>query len=84
MKITAPYRIDTPYRAIAHGWHKGIEYESVFNVFSDFPFDDFKEWCEATFQPDTYAIFTSSTWFLNEQDAVFCRLKWNEVGNITE
>lgn len=73
---TASHQIETPYQAMAHGWHRGIQYQSMFNVFSEFPYDSFRAWCEATFPSSTYVIFTTSAWFLNEQDAVLCQLRW--------
>lgn len=73
-----------PHEAEREGWHRGIEYGSIFDITNKFPYDDFREWCETTFQRGTYAIFIRNSWFRNEQDAVFCRLKWTKAGNITE
>ena len=65
-----------PHEAERAGWYRGVEYGSMFDVTNEFLFDDFKDWCEKTFERGTYAIFIRNSWFLNERDAVLSRLKW--------
>lgn len=65
----------TPHEAKDRGWYQGAEYRALY-ISDSFPYEIFKKWCEETFQHGTYVIFVRNAWFLNEQDAVLCRLKW--------
>lgn len=72
-KVQVPNR---PYEASDLGWHIGAEYESALN-WKEHDFVSIKEWCEATFDPHVYKMFMRSVWFLNENDALLCKLRWS-------
>ncbi len=71
-KVRVPSR---PYEASDLGWHRGADYGSAFEAAGIEL--DIKEWCEATFDPHTYKMFMRSVWFLREQDALLCKLRWS-------
>jgi hypothetical protein len=72
-KVRVPNR---PYEASDLGWHRGADYGSALN-WKEHDFVSIKEWCEATFDPHTYKMFMRSVWFLHEQDALLCKLRWS-------
>ena len=65
----------TPDQAREQGWYPALKY-NAFNVFDTFPYEEFRAWCEETFDYGTYTVFTGSAWFMNEPDAVLCQLRW--------
>lgn len=67
----------TPHEAQDQGWHRALEYETAFNITSEFPYQDFKAWCKNTFEHGTYAIFVRNAWFLHEQDCTLAKLRWS-------
>ena len=67
----------TPYTAAEFGWHLGTSYGSPVSLTDDEKYSNVKTWCKETFDPHTYAVFLRGVWFLREQDAMLCRLKWS-------
>ena len=65
----------TPREAEDRGWHLGARYETALN-WKEHDFDSIFEWCKATFDPHVYKMFMRSVWFLNENDALLCKLRW--------
>ena len=67
-----------PYEAPDLGWHLGVEYASPIYLRSgEYKYTKIAEWCKATFDPHTYQLFTKSVWFLDESDALLCKLRWS-------
>ena len=62
--------------AIQWGWHHGLEFECPL-YYNQSLYEAIHKWCEETIAPQTYKIFLWNMWFLREQDAVLCRLKWS-------
>lgn len=65
-----------PYEAEEFGWHLGTSYNSPVSL-ADEKFFKVKTWCKETFDSHTYAMFLRNVWFLREEDAIVCRLKWS-------
>lgn len=66
---------NTPLDARKFGWHLGTIYESALDC-KNHDYKSIREWCRETFDPHVYKMFMRSVWFLREQDAVFCKLRW--------
>ena len=64
-----------PHEASDMGWHLGVEYNSALN-WQENDFLSILDWCKATFDPHVYRMFMRTVWFLREEDATLCRLKW--------
>lgn len=71
-KIPIP---QTPNEAPGFGWHLGAEYKSAL-YWEEHDFESINKWCRETFDPHVYRMFMRSVWFLREEDATLCRLKW--------
>lgn len=65
-----------PYEAEEFGWYHGVSYGSALDI-NDETYAKIKTWCQETFEPNTYAPFIRSVWFLHERDAMLCKLKWS-------
>ena len=65
-----------PYEAEEFGWHRGVSYGSALSL-SDTTYTEIKDWCKRTYEPNTYAVFLRSVWFLYEHDATLCKLRWS-------
>ena len=65
-----------PGEAELFGWHLGIRFISALDVNNE-TYTKIKTWCRETFEPNTYAVFLTSVWFLYEHDAVLTKLKWS-------
>lgn len=65
----------SPSEAQDLGWHLGAEYKSAM-FWDDHDFESINKWCRETFDPHVYKMFMRSVWFLREQDATLCRLRW--------
>lgn len=72
-KVEIPF---APYEAEQLGWHKGAEFKSSIYI-NDTVGAEVDAWCRKTFDPYVYRVFLRSAWFLREQDAMLCRLKWS-------
>ncbi len=64
------------HQAITLGWYLGAEYNDVV-YWHDSRYEEIVQWCKATFDPNTFVYFARSVWFLREEDAILCRLKWS-------
>lgn len=64
------------HEAQQFGWHLGAEYKSAM-FWDEHDFESINKWCRETFDPHTYKMFMRSVWFLREQDAALCKLRWS-------
>ena len=72
-KVEIPF---APYEAEQLGWHKGAEFKSPIHI-DDTKGAEVDAWCRKTFDPYVYRVFIRSAWFLREQDAMLCKLRWS-------
>lgn len=65
------------------GWHHGVNYKSFFEVTrmpGSKPMPEIEEvldWCRENFDPHVYCELAFNVWFLNEEDAIACKLRWS-------
>ena len=71
-KVRIPF---TPNEAPEFGWYLGAEYKSAL-YWDEHDFESINTWCRQTFDPHTYKMFMRSVWFLREEDAILCKLRW--------
>lgn len=77
------YVPSTAHEAQQLGWHHGTDYQSLFVWKNESPgvnrptHDDVIDWCQDNFDPHVYRALIHSVWFLYEEDALACKLRWS-------
>ena len=59
------------------GWHKGVDIPtgSWFSV--DGKYQYVYDWCKETVDIHYFKMFEDSVWFIDNQDALLCQLRWS-------
>mgnify|MGYP003353602726 CR=1 FL=1 len=58
-------------------WYKGADIPMRSWMEPHGKYQQVYDWCKATFDIHYFKMFEDSVWFIDEQDAMFCQLKWS-------
>lgn len=69
-----PERLD---EFVREGWHWGVSIVPTWDLANWDKNREITQWCQDRFDPHSYVIHLNSIWFIHEQDALLCQLRWS-------
>ena len=68
---------NSPREADHLQWYKGADIPMRSWMEPHGRFQEIAQWCKQTFDIHHFKMFEDSVWFIDEQDAMVCRLRWS-------